>query len=181
MVTISNTLLEERDTAIITDDNFSLEIADKGLVHQEIETIGLSHTVLETPNGMIGFETIKQYAIEVLEGNIVYRLEGMPDNHPVFYLMNPYLMLPHYTLSLRDEEYALLGSPIFDDIIVFSILTLQEKMSDTTCNLLGPLVINNKIGVMLQIINDSDDWGTKHILSTGEKVVELTITSGEKE
>ena len=174
MVTISNNiLLEERDSSVITDDNLSLPLADK-----DIEVIGLVHQVLEIPNGMIGFENIKRYSIEVLEGNIIYRLEGMPDNQPVFYLINPYMVIPNYTVSLQDESYGLLGSPIFDDVIVFSILTLQEEVGDTTCNLLGPLIINNKTGTMLQIINDSDDWGTKHLLSNGQKIINLTVSGG---
>lgn len=174
MVTISNNiLLEERDTAIITDDNLSLPIADK-----DIEVIGLIHHELEIPNGMIGFEGITRYSIEVQEGNIIYRLEGMPSNNPVFYLINPYMIVPNYTVSLQDEAYSLLGSPIFDDVIVFSILTLHDEVSDTTCNLLGPLIINNKTGTMVQIINDSEDWGTKHLLSDGKKIINLTISDG---
>lgn len=167
MITISNTLLQKKEEIETQDVPFVPN------AHQNIEQIELAHTVLEMPVGMIGFEHIKQYSIELLDGDVLYRLEGMPESSPVFYLINPYLIVPNYQLSISDEDYEILISPVFDDIIVFSILTLKDSLADTTCNLLGPLVINNKKGLMLQVINNSDDWGTKHLLSNGEKVVEL--------
>lgn len=130
----------------------------------------IAHTIITMPHGIIGFEHIHTYSLEHHTNDIIYKLVGEENASPVFYVINPYLINPEYTLSMRDEEYMLLGSPDFKHIIVFVILTLQQLFQDTTCNFLGPIVINNKNNIALQVINDSNDWGTKHLLVTGEKV-----------
>lgn len=165
MIVIPNTLVKEHKHGEDIEVNLSTILTET--------KITISHAKILMPRGIIGFEHITEYNIELLEGEIIHKLEGSVNNSPVFYLINPYLVTQSYTLAVRDEEYEILDSPDFKDIIVFAILTLKEKVEETSCNLLGPIVLNNINGKALQIINDSDDWGTKHLLSNGKKVIDL--------
>ena len=133
------------------------------------ENIEIMHKEINFPQGIIGFEDIITYSVSVVEDSALYKLTGAGDG-VIFYVINPYAVKPDYSLAINTEEYTILQNPNVNEILVFSILTLQENIEDTTCNLLGPILINNNNGIALQVVNNSDSWGTKHLLSTGEKI-----------
>lgn len=170
MIVISNTLVQE-----VTDIQEEVYLPQESMDPISAGRIELNHTFIRMPSGIIGFKHTTEYAIKLMEGDLIYRIIGQPNSSPVFYLINPYLIQPKYVLSIQNEAYHTLGDPEFKNIIVFAILTLKSKISKTSCNLLGPILINSNTGVALQVINDSNSWGTKHLLSNGEKVIDASI------
>jgi flagellar assembly factor FliW len=104
------------------------------------------------PNGMLGFEEIKDY---VLTSN--------PDEHPfawlqvqdnsalAFVVIDPFIALPDYQPDIPqvDVEFLNLKNP--DDALLLGIVTVYDEQR-ATVNLKGPIVVNRHTHVAKQVI-----------------------------
>lgn len=125
---------------------------------------------LEFPKGLIGLENQKQYTLYALKQGPLSILCALPSEQQFFYLINPYMVCADYVLDIQEEDYNFLHNPYQEDIMVFSIVTMQNPVENITCNLIGPIIINIKENIACQCVNVGERWKTKHLLTTGESV-----------
>ncbi|MBN2546692.1 MAG: flagellar assembly protein FliW [Spirochaetes bacterium] len=121
-------------------------------------------------NGIFGFEDVYDFVLlDTPDNSPFYWLQAEKNINTAFVLINPYQVYPDFKLNLEPIDKEDLN--IVDDmeIIVFSIVTIYENPVDITINLLGPIVINKTNHEAKQIINQIENYTTKHPLFKKEE------------
>ena len=143
----------------------TLSVAHKQENFDEIQT--KLETNLIFPKGIIGFDSYNEFTFSSIETSPLRVLTSAPDKDVLFYLINPYYIRSDYLLDIEEDDYKLLEYPKENNLMVFSIVTMQDDPAQITCNLVGPILINIKNQRACQCINNGKEWSTKHYISTG--------------
>jgi flagellar assembly factor FliW len=114
------------------------------------------------PNGLLGFETLKEYVLLDAERQPFFWLQSVDTEQVAFILINPFLFRPDYEANIDNEE--LVSVDISDPCkaLIFSIVTVPSDGGPITANLQGPLVINRDTHKGLQVVLTDTRWKTKH-------------------
>ena len=106
--------------------------------------VDLSDVVLEIEGGVLGFPGVSRFALVRLDDEVdgLFRLVGVdPEGTDLaFVVAAPQVFFPDYSPVIDDavvEELAL-----EDDALALVVLTLHEPLTDSTANLLAPVVLN---------------------------------------
>lgn len=81
-----------------------------------------------------------------------------------FVVVSPFDFFPDYQIKLTDSTIEALGIEEEADVLIYTILTVQEPFTNTTANLQGPVVINTKNKKAKQISLSDLNYHTKHLL-----------------
>lgn len=141
--------------------------------HGEIEI--KNSDIITFESGIPGFDDMNSYAIIPLSEDQVYLvLQSTETPELAFVITDPFIHFKEYEFSLSEETIHQLKIENEQDVVVYVILTLQEKINETTANLLAPLVMNTKQRLSKQIILHNTKYETKHLLydntaSTGQE------------
>ena len=114
------------------------------------------------PQGLFGFETLKDYLLLDAERQPFYWLQSMDVEQVAFILVNPFLFRPDFELNISNEELAEIGIHTPEKALIFSIVTIPSDGSAMTANLQGPLVINRDTRIGKQAVLSDNRWKTKH-------------------
>ena len=114
------------------------------------------------PQGLYGFETLKNYLIIDAEREPFYWLQSMDEEQVAFVLVNPFLFRPDYEVNISNEELAEIDIHSPEKALIFSIVTIPPDGSPMTANLQGPLVINRENKTGKQAVLSDSRWKTKH-------------------
>jgi len=112
------------------------------------------------PQGILGFETYKDYILLDAERQPFYWLQSLESDQLAFILIDPFLFRPDYRINPEDVETLGISDP--QKALIFSIVTIPPNGEPLTCNLQGPLVINRDTRQGLQAILSDPRWKTKH-------------------
>jgi flagellar assembly factor FliW len=113
------------------------------------------------PQGLFGFEALKDYLLLDTERQPFYWLQSMDVEHVAFILVNPFLFRPDYEVNIENEELAEIGLHSPEKALIFSIVTIPDD-GPMTANLQGPLVINRDNRMGKQAVLTDTRWKTKH-------------------
>ena len=113
------------------------------------------------PEGLFGFETIKDYVLLDADRQPFYWLQSMDVEQVAFVLVNPFLFRPDYEVNINNEELAEIGVTSPEKALIFTIVTIPPE-GPMTANLQGPLVINRDSRAGKQAILSDARWKTKH-------------------
>ncbi len=119
---------------------------------------------LHFPEGIIGFEGISDYFLIDSKEGPFYWLQSSQHAELAFLLINPRLFLEDYKLQVRNEEIQLLKPEAEDDLLDFAIVTVPEDPDKISANLMGPVVVNRRTRVGMQVISENDSYGVKHFI-----------------
>ena len=119
---------------------------------------------LTFPEGIIGFEGIGDYFLIDSKEGPFYWLQSAQHAELAFLLINPRLFLDDYKLQVRSEEIQLLQPEAEDDLLDFAIVTVPEDPDKISANLMGPVIVNRKTRVGMQVISENDAYGVKHFI-----------------
>ncbi len=98
--------------------------------------------IIHLPLGLLGFESIKRYALLVNPNETPFRWLQVLDQPDLAFLVLPALeVFPDYEPDVPTEDVRFLELNSPDDALVYNIVTLSAKGS-ATVNLKGPIVIN---------------------------------------
>ena len=114
------------------------------------------------PQGLFGFETLKDYLLLDAERQPFYWLQSMDVEQVAFILVNPFLFRPDYEVNISNEELADIGIHAPEKALIFSIVTIPSDGNPMTANLKGPLVINRDNRTGKQVVLSDARWKTKH-------------------
>jgi len=114
------------------------------------------------PNGLFGFEKLKDYLLLDAERQPFYWLQSMDAEEVAFVLVNPFLFRPDYEVNVSNEEVDGIGIRSPEKALIFSIVTIPQDGSPMTANLQGPLIINRDTRMGKQAVLTDDRWKTKH-------------------
>jgi len=128
------------------------------------------NNIITFPQAIPGFPDEKEFILVPLdEAEEFVVLQSIANSQLAFVITNPFRFFKDYDFTLEDLVVELLEIESEKDILVFSILTVQDPFDQTTANLQAPLVINNKKKLAKQVILNHPDYRTKHPLFSKEK------------
>ncbi|MCQ2911298.1 MAG: flagellar assembly protein FliW [Clostridia bacterium] len=89
-------------------------------------------------------------------------LQSLDDTNVALVLLNTFMLYPDYAPDVNDEFLGVLEFEQREDLAVFSVMVIPEKMEDMTVNLKAPIIINNKNRKAIQVICDNSNYEIKH-------------------
>lgn len=127
--------------------------------------------LLNFPNGILGFEEYKEFALIPLEENSPFIvLQSTKEESIGFVLAFPFVLEPNYAFDISDEDKTALKIDKEEDVTAYAIVTLKEKFEDSTMNLLSPIIVNMKEKQAKQIVlTNGEQYTLRHPISKGAK------------
>ena len=114
--------------------------------------------ILTFEKGIPGFQDLKKFIIKEVSSESPFSvMQSIEDKYIGFIIISPFLIDDKYEIKLSDEIIKLLNIESPEDILLYTIVTLKEKIEDITTNLKAPLVINTKKNKCEQYILDSEN------------------------
>jgi flagellar assembly factor FliW len=120
------------------------------------------HQKITFPNGLLGFETLRDYVLLDAERQPFYWLQSVDVEQTAFILINPFLFRPDYEANIDNDELAFINIADPRAALIFAVVTIPAGGSPITANLQGPLVINRDTRRGLQVVLTDPRWKTKH-------------------
>jgi flagellar assembly factor FliW len=120
--------------------------------------------VLSFPQGIIGFEQFKNYALLDTAQQPFFWLQSLDVTEIAFVLISPAVFRPDYTPDVPPEDIEELALESPDDLLVFAIVTIPENQNRMTANLQGPVLVNRKTRTGRQSISLNPAWQLKHLI-----------------
>ena len=117
--------------------------------------------IVEFPEGLLGFENVKKFAIIDSEYEPFIWLQSVENKELAFLMIDPFLICPGYEVDIDDESLKKIGADSPENIIIMTIVTIPGDGSNITANFLGPIVINRKNNKCLQYVLSDNKWSTK--------------------
>lgn len=118
----------------------------------EIESA--SPSIIQLPEGLIGYEAHQSYYLLSLDDYLPFRwLVSTTDHDLAFAVADPgYFLDETYPLTLGGSDAELLDLRATDPLEIYAILSVDEGGGGLTANLKGPLVINARNRIARQIL-----------------------------
>ena len=129
---------------------------------------------IRIPQGLFGFENIKDYVLLDSEQEPFYWLQSITDQAIAFVLINPFVFCPLYEVNMSNDELKEIGIDSPDKALIFVIVTIPPDGSPITANLQGPIVINRDTKEGKQAVLADIRWQTRH------SILEELEKSGDK-
>ncbi|WP_342420760.1 flagellar assembly protein FliW [Paenibacillus sp. FSL E2-0178] len=120
--------------------------------------------------GIPGFEEDTNFALVAMEDSAFWVLQSIENKNLSFLLGDPFAFYPDYEFELPSAEAEELG--IASQVIVRCIITLKEKVEESTINLLAPIVLNPEELKGKQVVLHKAPYHTKHSLFQEQPVID---------
>ncbi len=140
-----------------------MEVKTKTLGTVQVE----EKQIINFVNGLYGFEEYHRFAIIEAEYQPFYWLQSLDESNLAFIIVDPFLIVNDYELDIDDDALSEIGIDSPEDVVLFAIITIPADGSAVTANLQGPIVINRKNNIALQVILSDSKWTTKHNIIKG--------------
>ena len=115
--------------------------------------------------GIPGFEDLKKFTFLPMEDNaVMYFLQSVENDFLCFIVVSPFVIEPDYDIELNADVIGSLEIEKPEDVQLFAIMNIAEKLKDSTVNLRAPLVVNLKNNKGVQVVLDNDKYHIKHKL-----------------
>ncbi len=126
------------------------------------EQVVAEEKILSFPQGLPGFQDEKSFVLLDVPGNDVLQiLQSLQTTALAFIVTNPHTIYQSYRFSLDEATMEVLQIEKESDIVILSIMTIQEPFSNSTINLKAPIIMNAKARLGKQIILNQDDYPLK--------------------
>ncbi|NMH68884.1 flagellar assembly protein FliW [Bacillus sp. RO3] len=123
--------------------------------------------VLHFEQSIPGFPNETQFIRLPLEDNPIFEvLQSIQTPELSFVISNPFHFFKDYDFYLEKSTLAQLGLTREEEVLVFSILTIQNPFEQSTANLQAPIIINSKNNKAKQVILNDTPYQTKHLFVT---------------
>lgn len=137
--------------------------------------------VLEFPDGIIGFESYKKYAIlydeEKDDEMRISWLQSLDEPALALPVVDPLMLIAEYSPMIEDELLKPLGNPADEDLLFLLALTVPSDMTKVTANMKAPFIVNVATGKGVQLIVDNEDYPVK--FNVYESVQKMKEKAGE--
>ncbi|MBF7096333.1 flagellar assembly protein FliW [Alkalibacter mobilis] len=127
--------------------------------------------VITFPDGILGFEDSRKFALLNIPGNEEFKvLQDIDKDYVSFIVAEPWVFYKDYEIEIPDEELLKIEIREKEQLAVVGIVTLAGDFYKSTINLLAPIVMNtvSKLGKQ-QVLNDVL-YSTKHPLFEKKEV-----------
>jgi flagellar assembly factor FliW len=118
--------------------------------------------VIHFPEGIIGFQEVKNYLLIGKKERMVMWLQAVDKPEIAFIVVNPFLFESTYDPKLSRQDLEFLKITDVVDINILSIVVVPKNPQEMTANLLGPIVVNTKEKLGRQVILTEGNYSVKH-------------------
>lgn len=130
-------------------------------------------------HGLPGFEQLRQFLLIPAGEDIpFYFIQSIEDGKVSFIVTNPFAFFPDYEFQLPEAILEELHIRDENDVVTWSIVSIQDHTQDMTLNLLAPVILNVRTKQGRQIILHGSGYTTKHKVTLVE---DETASAAEKE
>jgi len=129
---------------------------------QSSETLSyLPEDVIAFPGGLPGFEGAREFVIFTRPQHAPFHwMRSVAGSEAQFVLINPLQFRPDYNPLVPSSEIADLDVRDPKELLLYTIVTVNQDMAKSTANLAGPLFINIRTRIGKQILVDDPRWST---------------------
>jgi flagellar assembly factor FliW len=134
------------------------------------ETTITQEQILSFPQGPLGFESHHEFVLLSIPDNNHFKfLQDINNTCISFLLINPWDFFRNYEINVPKEELAKIGIQSNENKpTVYNIVTLGKKFTESTGNLLAPIVLNIADKKGKQFVLNDTNYTTRHKLFTKE-------------
>ena len=137
--------------------------------------------VIEFPNGIIGFEDFKKFAIlydiEDDRDTKISWLQSLEEPTLALPVVDPLAVTTEYAPMIEDESLKPLGNPADEDLLFLLVMTVPSDMTKVTANMKAPVIISTDERKGVQLIADNADYPVK--FNVYESVQKMKEKAGE--
>ncbi|BFT68671.1 flagellar assembly protein FliW [Paenibacillus sp. P36] len=119
--------------------------------------------------GVPGFESLTQFILVQPEGSAPFSyIQSIQNGDLSFLVVDPFLFFKEYDILLPDnlQEELKIDKP--EDVLVWSVVTVNSDFTKCTMNLLAPIIWNVKEKLAKQIILHDSEYNVKHEIVLSE-------------
>ncbi|GIO12281.1 flagellar assembly protein FliW [Cohnella xylanilytica] len=121
--------------------------------------------IIHFPNGIPGFERSIRFVLVHVEEHAPFSyLQSVDEAGLSFIVIDPFDFFPSYEFNLNETIAAEMRIEAPDQVVVRTIINLNEDISQATTNLVAPVVMNKKSQIGRQVILTGTDYTTRHKL-----------------
>jgi flagellar assembly factor FliW len=121
--------------------------------------------IISFPRGLYGLDTARAYCLLAREDQGCFQWLQAADAPPIAMVVtDPFSFFPDYRVDIPDTAAELLQATDSSDVSIYTTLTIAAEEDRVYTNLLGPLVINHRTGLGMQVIQDAARYQTRHLL-----------------
>lgn len=114
-----------------------------------------------------GFNELKRFILKDIEESAFKLLQSIENVNVGFVVVSPFIVEEKYEVKLSDEVIKTLGVSNEEDVLLYSLVTLNSNVENITANLKAPIVINVNNKKAQQFIIDKIKYKIKHPLMKG--------------
>ncbi len=115
------------------------------------------------PGGILGFPEVERYILfDNPGGGPLKWLQAVDVPSLAFVCCDPALFLPGYRVEVRKEDLAEISLQSAQDGYVLVILVIGKEPTETTANLLGPVVLNLPERLGKQLVLSDSSYSARH-------------------
>ena len=117
------------------------------------------------PDGILGFEDLKKFAIVEVEGLGPFRwLVSEEDSTVAFVIVSPYVVYGEdYKIRLAESDRDILDLAPEDTTEMFVLVSMSDEAHRITANLKGPVVLNTQNRVAKQVVVYNPAYSFRHL------------------
>ncbi len=113
--------------------------------------------LLSFPNGIYGFEDVKEFILlQEDENRVIWSLQAADRSYPSILVVDPSLVMQGYAPKLAAADRRALGGPEPDDLCWLAVAVIRKKLEDSVVSLKSPIVVNVKNHRGMQVILEDD-------------------------
>lgn len=121
--------------------------------------------IIRFPAGLPGFPEENAFAFLPYQPDSPFvLLQSTQEPDLTFVLVEPFSFFKDYSFELDDQLLEELGLNEQTPPLVFSIVTIPDKVEEMTANLLAPVVINRRERAAAQVVLEKTPYTTRHRL-----------------
>jgi len=125
--------------------------------------------IIHFPQGLPGFEALARFVIIKPDPELPFSfLQSIDDGDIAFILTDPFLFFQDYEFEIPEPIKQDLRIHEEKDVMVWTIVSIKESLTDATANLLAPVILNVREQLGKQVILQNTSYRTKHPLLTAE-------------
>jgi flagellar assembly factor FliW len=127
----------------------------------------LQQKMMHFPHGLIGLEDYKKFFLKELTGHEhFFLLQSVDDEDFGLVITNPFWFIPEYEFDLDDVYLEQLADKT--NLEVFVTITLGATADKITANLMGPIVLDRKLGIGFQVLVSDKNYTTRYKLMSAQ-------------
>ncbi len=114
--------------------------------------------VIELVQPMPGFPDQTRFTLVQLDDDgVLCALRSLDDPDLRFLVVSPVPFFPDYEPVVDDQTVADLGITSAEDVMILLVLTAGDSLTNTTANLIAPVLVNTVTRRAAQVILDDPD------------------------